>query len=50
MKYDTLIPIFLNEMYSEYYINRSNKEYNLDAIYKKYLPLIYIYVLIKNIN
>ena len=30
MKYDTLIPIFLNKMYYEY---------NLDDLYKKYLPL-----------
>ena len=24
-KYDTLIPIFLNKMYYEYYINRNSK-------------------------
>ena len=48
-KYDTLIPIFLNKMYYEYYINRNLKEYNLDNLYKKYLPLLYIYVSIKNI-
>ena len=41
-KYDTLIPIFLNKMYYEYYINRNLKEYNLDNLYKKYLPLLYI--------
>ena len=42
MKYDISIPIFLNKMYYEYYINRNNKEYNLDNLYKKYLPLLYI--------
>ena len=42
MKYDTLIPVFLNKMCPEYYINRNNKEYNLDNLYKKYLPLLYI--------
>ena len=41
-KYDILIPIFLNKMYYEYYINRNLKEYNLDTLYKKYLPLLYI--------
>ena len=41
-KYDTLIPIFLNKMCYEYYTNRNLKEYNLDNLYKKYLPLIYI--------
>ena len=41
-KYDILIPIFLNKMYYEYYINRNVKEYNLDALYKKYLPLLYL--------
>ena len=50
MKYDILIPIFLNKMYYEYYINRNNKEYNLDNLYKKHLPLLYIYVLNKNIK
>ena len=49
MKYDILIPIFLNKMYYEYYINRNNEEYNLDNLYKKYLPLLYI-CLIKNIK
>ena len=29
-------------MYYEYYINRNLKEYNLDALYKKYLPLLYL--------
>ena len=29
-------------MYYEYYINRNLKEYNLDNLYKKYLPLLYI--------
>ena len=29
-------------MYHEYYINRNLKEYNLDNLYKKYLPLLYI--------
>ena len=42
IKYDILIPIFLNKMYYEYYINRNLKEYNLDDLYKKYLPLLYI--------
>ena len=37
-------------MYYEYYINRNLKEYNFDNLYKKYLPLLYIYVLIKNIK
>ena len=41
-KYDVLIPIFLNKMYYEYYINRDLKEYNLDNLYKKYLHLLYI--------
>ena len=41
-KYNILIPIFLNKMYYEYYINRNLKEYNLDNLYKKYLPLLYI--------
>ena len=41
-KYDTLIPIFLNKMYYEYYINRNLKKYDLDNLYKKYLPLLYI--------
>ena len=41
-KYDILIPIFLNKMYYEYYINRNLKEYNLDNLYKKFLPLLYI--------
>ena len=43
-KYDTLIPIFLNKMYYEYYMNRNDKKYNLDNLYKKYLPLLYIYL------
>ena len=29
-------------MYHEYYINRNLKKYNLDSLYKKYLPLLYI--------
>ena len=29
-------------MYYEYYINRNDKEYNLDELYKKYLSLLYI--------
>ena len=41
-KYYTLIPIILNKMYYEYYINRNLKKYNLDSLYKKYLPLLYI--------
>ena len=44
-KYNTIIPIFLNKMYHEYYINRNLKIYNLDNLdnlYKKYLPLLYI--------
>ena len=35
MKYDTLIPIFLNKIYYEYFINRNN----LDNLYKIYLPI-----------
>ena len=42
IKYDILIPIFLNKMYYEYYINRNLKEYNLDNLFKKYLHLLYI--------
>ena len=42
IKYDTLIPIFLNKMYYECYINRNLKEYNLNNLYKKYLPILYI--------
>ena len=38
-KYDTLIPIFLNKMYPEYFNNRNDKKYNLDNLYKKYLPI-----------
>ena len=34
-----LIPIFLNKIYYEYYINRNLKECNLDTLYKKYIPL-----------
>ena len=41
-KYNTIIPIFLNKMYHEYCINRNLKKYNLDNLYKKYLPLLYI--------
>ena len=41
-KYDILIPIFLNKIYYEYYINRNLKEYNLDNLDKKCLPLLYI--------
>ena len=41
-RYNTIIPIFLNKMYHEYYINRNLKKYNLDNLYKKYLPLLYI--------
>ena len=41
-KYNTIIPIFLNKMYHEYYINRNSKKYNLDNLYKKHLPLLYI--------
>ena len=37
LKYDILIPIFLNKMYYEYYTNR-----NLHDLYKKYLPILYI--------
>ena len=40
-KYNTIIPIFLNKMYHEYHINRNSKKYNLDNLYKKYLPLLY---------
>ena len=38
-KYDILI---LNKTYYEYYINRNLKEYNLDTLYKKYLPILYL--------
>ena len=38
-KYD---PIFLNKMFYEYYNNRNLKKYDLDNLYKKYLPLLYI--------
>ena len=41
-KYNTIVPIFLNKMYHEYYINRNSKKYNLDNLYKKHLPLLYI--------
>ena len=40
-KYDTIIPIFLNKMYYEYYINRNFKKYNLDNLYKS-IYLFYI--------
>ena len=39
-KYNTIISIFLNKMYHEYYINRNLKKYNLDNLYKKYLSLL----------
>ena len=29
-------------MYYDYYINRNLKECNLDDLYKKYLPILYI--------
>ena len=41
-KYNTIIPTFLNKIYHEYYINRNSKKYNLDNLYKKHLPLLYI--------
>ena len=41
-KCDILIPIFLSKIYYEHYINRNLKEYNLDTLYEKYLPLLYI--------
>ena len=42
-------------MYHDYYINRNSKKYNLDNLYKKYLPLLYIsldkkYVITDNFN
>ena len=42
-------------MYHEYYINRNLKIYNLDNLYKKYLPLLHIsldqkYVTTNNFN
>ena len=42
-------------MLYEYYINRNSKKYNLDNLYKKYLPLLYIsldqkYVITDNFN
>ena len=40
-KYNTIIPIFLNKIYHEYYINRYLKKYNLDNLYKNHLPLLY---------
>ena len=40
-KYNTIIPIFLSKMYHEYYINRNLKKYDLDNLYKKYLPILY---------
>ena len=36
-------------MYYEYYVNRNNKKYNLDDLYKN-TYLFYICVLIKNIK
>ena len=30
-------------MYYEYFINRNLKEYNLDNLYKKHLPLLYYF-------
>ena len=41
-KYDALIPIFLNKIYPEYFNNRNSQKYNLDNLYKKYLPILYI--------
>ena len=41
-KYNTIINIFLNKMYHEYYINNNSKKYNLDNLYKKHLPPLYI--------
>ena len=41
-KYITIIPIFLDKTYYEYYINRNLKKHNLDNLYKKYLRLLYI--------
>ena len=54
-KYNTIIPIFLNKMYHEYYINRNLKIYHLDNLYKNCLPLLYIssdqkYVITNNFN
>ena len=43
-KYEMVMPIFQNKMYYEYYMNRNLKEYNLDNLYKIYLPLLYIYI------
>ena len=40
LKYDILIPIFLNKMYYEYYMNR-----NLDDPYKKiFTNIVYMYL------
>ena len=41
-KFNTVILILLNKMYHEYYISRNFEKYNLDNLYKKYLPLSYI--------
>ena len=41
-KYNTIIPIFLNKINHVYYIDRNFKRYNLDNLYKKYLPILYI--------
>ena len=38
-KFDTLIPLFLNKMYHEYYNDRNLRKYNLGNLYKSYLPI-----------
>ena len=42
IKYEILVSKFLNEIYVEYYDNRNSKKYNLDNLYKRYLPLLYL--------
>ena len=41
-KYNTIIAIFLNKLFQEYYINRNSKKCNIKNLYKKYLPILYI--------
>ena len=42
IKYEILISKFLYEICVEYYDNRNSKKYNLDNLYKKYRPLLYL--------
>ena len=41
-KCNTIIAIFLNKLFQEYYIIETLKKYNIDNLYKKYLPILYI--------